>query len=282
MLKLKPMKIGYLGPQGSYTHISALKVFPGNNGNEHEAYKTITDAIEALANGKIDQAILPIENSIAGGVAETLDSLLEAEGIYINHEFILPIHHCLLGKDENISLAKISQIHAHPMSFGQCRKFLRSSCPDADLEVSSSNSAAASYIAGEQTDSSNASIGPELSAEIYNLKVLAKNINDEDSNETRFWVLSKKPSPSTGKDKTTIVFRVHNEPGSLVKILKYFAEAGIDLSRIESRPSKKILGEYCFCLDFNVHKEDDRFVEVMNKVKMYFSFYKWLGSYNLI
>lgn len=278
------MKVAYLGPEGSYTHISAKNIFATKPKVTLVPFKTITDVIEAIAKRKVDNAVIPVENSIEGGVSETLDSLLNVEQVYVTNEYVLPINHCLVAVDES-ALEEITHIYAHPQSFAQCRDFLRKNCSHVEKEIRSSNSAAAKAVSQLNDSPENivaAAIAPDLCAEIYNLKVLKQSINDEKNNVTRFWVLSQEPSEPSGSDKTTLIFKVKDEPGSLVRILKYFAEAEINLSRIESRPSKKNLGEYTFCLDINIHKEDDRFAEVMKKVKLYFSYCKWLGSYSLI
>lgn len=290
------MKIAYLGPKGSYTHITAKNIFASEGEDSFIPYKTITDVVEAISKRKVDQAVLPVENSIEGGVSETIDSLLNVEEVYVTKEYVLPINHCLVA-DDGVALNDVTHVYAHPISFAQCRKFLHDKCDHVEKEVRSSNSAAAVAVAkhygtievlshAEHANGSSenkpAAIAPELCAEIYNLKVLAKGISDVENNVTRFWVLTNEPSAPTGDDKTTIVFQVKDEPGSLVRVLQDFADSGVNLSRIESRPSKRNLGEYSFCIDFNIHKEDDKFAEVMRKVKMHFTHCKWLGSYSLL
>ena len=276
------MKIGYLGPEASYTHIAAKKALGSNN--EFLDCKTISDVIDSLKEGNIDLGILPVENSIEGGVAETVDAIIKVDGIYVINEFVLPIKHNLLGKN-GLAPEDVSKIYAHPMSFGQCREFIRSKCPNAEMEHSSSNSAAAKFISevSQYEESAKwACIAADSAAEIYDLNIISKEINDEPNNETRFWIISQSPAAPSSKDKTSIVFQAKDEPGSLVRVLQDFADSEINLSRIESRPSKKGLGEYLFYVDLNKHKESDEFQEVIKKTKSNFSFYKWLGSYSLI
>ncbi len=270
------MKIGYLGPEGSYSHIAALDVFQGQG--DLIGAKTITDIIEDLQADKYATAIVPVENSIAGSVHETTDAMLRSKDIYINEEYTLDINHCLLAVAP-IELVKITNVHTHTMSFGQCRDYLRKHCPQANLELSSSNSKAAERVS-ELANPTHAAIAPELCSKLYKLVVIAKGINDEENNKTRFWVISKRASPPSGKDKTSIVFQTVDEPGSLERILRIFAEAGINLTRIESRPSRTKLGEYSFCVDFKGHKEEDKVNQALRKAQLHFSFYKWLGSYS--
>jgi len=270
------MKIGYLGPEGSYSHIAALDVFQRQG--DLIGAKTVTDLIEDLQKNIYDIAIVPIENSIAGSVNETTDALLRSNDIYITEEYTLDINHCLLAPAQT-ALNEINSVHAHTMSFGQCRDYLRKHCPNASLELTSSNSQAAEKVS-QLNNPKHAAIAPELCAKLYNLTVIAKGINDEANNKTRFWVISKRASPASGKDKTSIVFQTIDEAGSLERILRIFAEAGINLTRIESRPSRTKLGEYSFCLDFKGHKEDDKVNQTLKKAQLYFSYYKWLGSYS--
>lgn len=281
------MKIGYLGPEGSYTHSAAKNAFGKLLSAEAELLfvdcKTISDVVEKLGESELDYGIVPIENSLEGSVGETIDSLMRSEGIYISKEYVLPIRHNLLC-GENISAGEITKIYAHPMSFGQCRKFLREQCTNAKLENASSNSAAALFVSELPEDPSDklAAIASEASAGLYNLNIVESEINDEKNNETRFWLIGKEAAEPTGNDKTTLIFQAKDEPGSLVKILQEFSDAGINLTRIESRPSKKVLGDYIFHIDFNLHKEDSKFIEVNKKIQLKLSYCKWLGSYSRV
>lgn len=271
------MKIGYLGPEESYTHIAARKAFIANKNAEYLKYLSISEVIEKLEANEIDAGIVPIENSVEGSVNETMDALLNAEGIYITNEYIMPIRHCLLNK----AGSEIEKIYAHPQTFAQCRNYLKEKYPKAQLENASSNSAATEYIAGEDNNRL-AAIAAKSSAEAYGLQLIDKDINDEPNNETRFYILTKSPSAPTGKDKTTLVFVIKDEPGTLINVLKHFAELNINLSKIESRPSKKQLGEYIFYVDLDIHKEDDKYTEALKHVRLNLSYHRWLGSYSLI
>lgn len=276
-------EIAYLGPEGSFSHIAAEKAFHADSEHILIPRPSITGLLEELELGKYNSIIIPVENSLAGGVSETVDKLISAENIFINNEFILPITHCLLAHSE-AELSKIRMIYAHSMSFAQCRNYLRKTLPESVLEPCSSNSMAAKRISEYKNSKTIAAIAPELSAKLYGLNILAKGINDETNNMTRFWILSNKPNEKiTSKNiKTTIIFETKDEPGSLNRILNGFAEKNINLTRIESRPSRKNLGEYLFHVDLDIDNESEDFLESINKLKRYFSFYKCLGSYSKI
>ena len=278
------MKISYLGTEGSYTHIAAKQAF---NGADLVPSSTITNIVHDLAVGLVDSAIVPVENSIAGGVAETIEALQQSEDIYVVHEYILPIDHCLLalpGFDKN-KLAQTQRIRAHHMALGQCMDYIRSNLPNVEILPSSSNSSAAKALKANEAENPNqVVIASELCAEIYGLEVLEKAINDSNINETRFWILSKKLEdfkPEV-KNKTTILFQTKDEPGSLQVVLRLFAVNNVNLSRIESRPAKKNIGEYLFLVDFDLHKEDPRYDTLVRQVRQHFSYYKWLGSYSQV
>jgi prephenate dehydratase len=274
-------KIAYLGPEGSFSHIAAQTVFGKEDSNKLISGASITGLLEELEQGDFDLIIIPVENSLAGGVSETVDRLIKAENIYINYEFILPITHCLLAH-AGTETQKIKIIYAHSMSFAQCRDYLRKNLPDTVLEPCSSNSMAAKRISEYKNSKTIAAIAPELSAELYKLSILAKGINDEVNNRTRFWILSRNPNGEidSKKVKTTIIFETKDEAGSLNRILNGFAEKNINLSRIESRPSRRDLGEYLFHVDLDINQEDKNFIETISKLKRHFSFYKCLGSYS--
>lgn len=280
------MKISFLGPSGSFSHIAAINLasseFNVVTDIEFVSMPTITSLVEAISSSQVDQAVIPVENSLAGSVGETLDALLKYNGAYINKEYLLSIKHCLLSKADQ-DLNKIEKIISHPMSFAQCGDFIRAYCPNAVLEPSASNSKAAIDASKSSEGDLTAAVAPEFCAKLYDLKVLHKAINDSPNNITRFWLLSKTPSEHIeGKDaKTSIIFQIVDEPGSLHKVLKAFSDHGINLSRIESRPSKSLLGSYLFSIDCNAHRDEEKFVTAMRDLSMYFNYYKWLGSYHV-
>lgn len=282
------MKISYLGPEGSYTHITAKNLFANA---ELIPASSITYAIHDLDVGIVDKAVVPIENSIAGGVAETVDTLKKLEEVYVVNETVLPISHCLLGikgKIDPKDLSKITKVTTHQQSAGQCLEFIRKNLPNAQVFQSPSNSHAAKDLkrrhdAGENLENE-VVIASKLCAEIYDLEILAEAINDASINETRFWILSKALTEfnPNARNKTSILFQTKDEPGSLQTVLRLFAVNHVNLSRIESRPARKNIGEYMFLIDFDLHKEDKKYEELMRQARQHFTYYKWLGSYSLI
>jgi prephenate dehydratase len=279
------MKISYLGPEGSYSHIAAVNIF--SDKSEFVPATTITNALHDLSSGLVDKAIVPVENSSSGGVAETIEAFQRIENVYINNEYILPIKHALLVPNSVEDLTSITEIRAHHMALNQCMDFIRNNLPNAEILPSSSNSSAAKRLAQslkENPELKSAVIASEFCHEIYDLKLAKSEINDSSQNETRFWVCSKEPADlnTQAKNKTTVLFQTKDEPGSLQTVLRLFAVNNINLSRIESRPAKKNIGEYLFLIDFDLHRDDARYEELLRQAKQHFSYYKWLGSYSLI
>ena len=279
------MKISYLGPEGSYSHIAAINIF--SDKSEFIPATTITNALHDLSSGLVDRALVPVENSSSGGVAETIEAFQRIENVYINNEYILPIEHALLVPNSVEDLSQITEVRAHHMALNQCMDFIRSNLPNAEILPSSSNSAAAKRLAQnlkENPEAKSAVIASEFCAETYDLRLAQSKINDSSLNETRFWVCSKEPADlnTQAKNKTTVLFQTKDEPGSLQTVLRLFAVNNINLSRIESRPAKKNIGEYLFLIDFDLHRDEARYEELLRQAKQHFSYYKWLGSYSWI
>lgn len=279
------MKISYLGPEGSYSHIAAKNIF--SDKSEYIPATTITNALHDLSSGLVDKAVVPVENSSSGGVAETIEAFQRIDDIYINNEYILPIKHALLVPETNNDLFLIKEVRAHHMALNQCMDFIRNKLPNAEILPSSSNSSAAKRLAQtlkENPEVQAAVIASDLCSEIYGLKLAESGINDSSMNETRFWVCSKEPADlnAQAKNKTTVLFQTKDESGSLQTVLRLFAVNNINLSRIESRPAKTNIGEYLFLIDFDLHRDDDRYEELLRQAKQHFTYYKWLGSYSVI
>ncbi len=270
--------IGYLGPEGSFTHLAVLEYFKKNTNSEICSLQTITQVVESVNSGKIKSGIVPIENSIEGSVGETLDQLMRvSQKVTINAEIIIPIEHCLITRNKN--LGEIKKVMAHTQALNQCQSYIKRFIPHAEIEPMASNSLAVKTVS-ESENGSLSAIGPKVSAEIYKLPVYEVGINDEKENFTRFVLVGTETPSKTGKDKTTIAFGVpYDKPGTLVSVLQAFANEKINLTRIESRPSRKMLGEYIFFIDLQGHKEDDAFKKALSHVASDFSFYRWLGSY---
>ena len=271
--------IGYLGPEGSFTHqaLSTFLVKSNQKKPEIVSFQTISLVIDAVSIGKIQSGIVPVENSIEGSVGETLDSLIRtSQKVTINYEVIIPIEHCLITKNKNLN--EIKKVIAHTQALSQCQSYLKRFLPDASLEPTTSNSLAVKIIS--ESNNGLAAIGPEMAAGIYKVPIFERSINDEKENFTRFVLVGTETMGPTGKDKTTIAFGVpYDKPGTLVGVLNSFAKEKVNLSRIESRPSRKALGEYVFYVDLEAHREDSSLKKALSEVASELSFYRWLGSY---
>ncbi len=270
--------IGYLGPEGSFTHQALSQFLNKTNKKENIcSFQTISQIIDSINSGKVQSGIVPIENSIEGSVGETLDQLIRAsQKVTINYEVIIPIEHCLITRTKNLN--EIKKVIAHTQALSQCQSYLKRFLPDAQLEPTTSNSLAVKVVS--ESNNGLAAIGPKMAAEIYKVPVFEAGINDEKENFTRFVVIGTETIKPTGKDKTTIAFGVpYDKPGTLVGVLNSFASEKVNLSRIESRPSRKALGEYIFYVDLEAHREDAALKRALSEVASEFSFYRWLGSY---
>lgn len=284
----------FLGPAGSYTEIAAenlLKEFFKNRNknidfsndfNESVSHKkepksTILQVIESVDNSCGKTGIVPIENSIEGIVRETVDNLVKTTSrVLITGEIIIPIAHCLISKSNNIS--GITKIISKPEALAQCQYFIANNLKH-DVEKLSATSTSEAVRQLNELPEDYAAIGTSKAAEIYGLKIIAKNINDEKDNLTRFVSLGANIPTQTGNDKTSMAFSVHNKPGMLVDILSVFKSSNINLSYIESRPSKKVFGDYTFFIDFDGHIENPDVQKVIGKITPFVSFYRLLGSY---
>lgn len=270
------MKIGYLGPQGTFAEEAGLGAF-----NFKEAdlvpFASVAEVITAVEEGSISDGIVPIENSIEGSFNVTLDMLAFETNLFIEREVIVPIKQNLLAKP-GVKLADISAVVSQPHAIAQCRQFLATNLPNAVTEAANSTAEAAKTVAEE--DGHRAAIGTALAARLYGLDVLAEDIEDYKHNQTRFVMLGKNKVARTGSDKTTIVIMPHEDrPGILLQILQEFAFRFINLSKIESRPSKRALGEYIFFVDMDGHIEDKVIADAFKCLGCRFTDAKFLGSY---
>ena len=262
-------KISFLGPKGTFTHQAASTL-----GDNLIAYCTIPAVMESVESGETSFGVVPIENSIEGGVGLTLDSLAHKFDLKIYSELIMPISQNLIV-NKGCTMDDIEDVYSHQQAIGQCRQFILDNNIQPHYSVSTAN--AVKSIVG---DSSKAAIGNAKACEIYGLEILKDNIQDNNNNETRFVVISTTEHSPTGKDKTSIIFSIYEDrPGGLYKILGIFEKNNINLTKIESRPSKKGLGKYLFFVDFNGHKDDDLIKNIISEVKDNTYFLKVLGSY---
>ncbi len=261
-------KVAVLGPEGTFTEIAARRFFKDA---KFEYCDTVSEVFDAVDKGT-EFGVVAIENSLEGSVNTTMDCLMEYD-LKIYKEIVLDIVLCLLALPET-KKSEIRTIISHPHALAQCKKFLKENYPDARLQMYESTAAAMKELK-KLNSREFAAIGPKEAADLYDLEILLENIGDAPS-QTRFIVISKNESSG---DKTSIIFALKDEPGSLYHILGDFAQGDINLTKIESRPSKRKLGEYFFFVDFEGSLDDERIKDTLNSVKEKTTFLKILGSY---
>ncbi len=267
----KPLDVAYLGPEGTFTQQAVLKHF----GNSVKAIPqpTINDIFSTVENGGCPFGVVPVENSTEGVITHTLDRFFNSS-LHICGEVEIRVHQNLMGLFEK--KADISEIYSHQQSLAQCRQWLEKNFPNVTLTAVSSNAEAARLAA---LNKNSAAIAGRAAAELYHLNIFDKNIEDESNNTTRFIIIGKQDSSSTGKDKTSLIISIGNQPGALHKILEPFARHGIDMLHIESRPSRQGLWEYVFFIDIEGHGEDEPVAMALEELKQNVSMLKLLGSY---
>lgn len=266
------MKISILGPRGTFSEEAAHKFFKTP---ELLLSEDIEEIFESVLSGKADYGIVPVENSLEGSVGVTLE-LLQKKDVKIYGEIILDIRHSLMALPK-VGLRDIKEIISHPHALAQCKNFIKTM--KASTRSSHSTAEAAREITQQKIKNA-AAIAPKIAAQLYNLKILKEDIQDENRNQTRFLVIAKKDHEKTGRDKTSIILGLRDRPGALYEALKGFALEKINLTKIESRPSRKALGDYVFYIDFEGHREDDRVKKVLEKLREQVAFMKILGSYH--
>ncbi len=266
----EPVKVSYLGPEGSFTHQAANQRFGSQA--EYKAMESIEDVFSEIDKGRCDYGVVPVESSLEGMVTGTLDMFIESSN-KINGEIFLPVSHCLLSRAD---MDSIRVIYSHPQAIAQCRSWIRRNLPNAEIRETSSTSEAARVVVKEETS---AAIASSMAASIYNLGIVEENIQDKGESYTRFLIISKKTAGKTGRDKTSIMFSIKDRVGALYEILKPLAAEGINLTKIESRPSKKGLWDYYFFVDFEGHEDEPRVGKTLGEVKENCVFLKVLGSY---
>lgn len=267
----KPLKVAYFGPAGTYTHLAAMRHF--GSSTDLIALENIKKVFEAVNIGDVDYGVVPIENSSEGVVSYTLDMFVDFD-LKIVAEEMVRISHQLLSISGDKS--KIKTILSHSQPIGQCRLWLEANMPGIAVKEAASTAKAAE-IASQ--DESVAAIASDLAATIYGLAFIARNIEDSKNNFTRFLVISKDCHEKTGKDKTSIMFSVKDKPGALYDILTPFKKARINLTKIESRPSKKKAWDYIFFIDMEGHIDDRKLKKAIEEMKNSCFFLKILGSY---
>ncbi|MEM8834782.1 MAG: prephenate dehydratase [Planctomycetota bacterium] len=274
----RPLRIGYLGPPGSFSHQAAVRQF--GSSVSYEDLHEIRGVFVEVARGHCDYGLAPIENSTGGGVVETLDAFREfGTELEIYAEVHLNVHHALIANGEP---KDVKRIHSKPEAFSQCRRWLSTQYPNAELIAAPSTARAVQLAKAEELlepGRGSAAIASTLAGKLYGVNILFEDIEDDPNNLTRFFVLSKEAAKPSGKDKTSIMFNTADEPGALVKVLQVFEDAGVNLSHIDKRPSGRVNWEYTFFVDALGHRDDDTLQSVIDVMKSVCREVTVLGSY---
>ena len=276
------MRVAFLGPAGTFTE-EALRASAGGE-PEEIPYSTVYETVMAVQERDAERAVVPIENSLEGGVAATLDALAgEAEGVRIAAEVVHPIHHCLVAR-QPLALDAVERVVSHPQATAQCARFLRDRLPRAERATADSTAEAVRRV--RESREPVAALGSRLSAELYGCEILAENVEDHPDNLTRFVWLARaedveEPEPPA---KTSVVFWGFNDesPGALAAVLSEFAERDINLTRIESRPRRVRLGHYMFFADLEGAAGDDRVTQALEALRGRVETLRVLGSYSAV
>jgi len=267
----QPLNIAYLGPEGTFTQAAALKHF--GHSVQTKPMAAIDEVFREVESGAAHYGVVPVENSTEGVINHTLDMFLQSS-LSICGEVDMRIHHHLLSKAKDTS--KLKKIYSHQQSLAQCREWLDAHLSGVERISVSSNAEAASRASDEK---STAAIAGEVAADIYGLKILEKNVEDNPNNTTRFLIISQKTASPSGDDKTSLLLSTTNKSGSLHELLRPFADNDVSMSRIESRPSRLANWEYVFFIDINGHVNDEKVSRCLESVKSEASMFKVLGSY---
>lgn len=274
------MKLGYLGPKGTFSEQAALMYAEKcTDGCEFKMFFNITDVIAAVNEGMIDRGIVPLENSIEGTVTSTVDTLIFDTELFIQNDLILKISQNLMARP-GTKIEDIKKVVSHPQGLAQCRKYIRNIGVKETSDVSST--AEAAHIVSESSEHI-AAIAPKRSAEVYGLEIIGEDIQDDDTNATRFVVISKEMTELKAGIKTSIAFTLDddNSPGRLYKVLDILNIYEINMIKIESRPAKHKLGTYVFYIDL-VAENDEDLKDAVKMIKKKVAFFKFLGSYSTI
>jgi prephenate dehydratase len=272
-------RVGFLGPEGTFTE-QALLSQPDLAAGELVPLPSIPDVLLAVERGDVDLGFVGIENSIEGAVTATVDTLAFRTQLLVQREVVLGVQMNLLAPS-GVGLGDVRRILSIPVATAQCRTFLQDEVPGVQLVAVGSTAEGARLVAGDENDGHSAAIAPAVAAKLYGLEVLATDIEDHAENKTRFVVVSRTGIPApTGHDKTSIVvFQRTDRPGSLLAILQEFAARSINLTKLESRPTKKALGDYCFLIDLEGHIGDEVVADCLRDLKSKVADVKYLGSF---
>lgn len=269
-----PKRLAFLGPAGTHTEQACVNYDPDA---ARLPYTPISEVVAAVENGEAEECVVPIENSLQGSVTDTLDILVHYSSLSIRRELVLPIRHFLVG-ERGADIESIDFVYSHPQALAQCREFLGARLPNAEVVASLSTAAAVEDMLRRGTGA--AAIATQRAAELHGCVVIAEGIEDDENNMTRFVVLAPTDHPQTGADKTSACFSFDEDaPGILHGVLAEFANRGINLAKIESRPTRQSLGRYIFLVDFEGHRQDDAIREVLAIIEEQVSMLKIFGSY---
>lgn len=266
-----PLRVAYLGPHGTFSEAAMFQRF--GQASAGLPADSIDGVFTAVENGAANYGLVPVENSTEGAVGRTLDLLLNSN-LKICGEVLLQVHQCLLSKENDLSL--IRKVYSHPQSFGQCQGWLNAHLPHVERVTASSNADAARLAAEE---SFAAAVAGVQAAEHFKLQVLAKNIEDDARNTTRFLVIGKQDVAPSGKDKTSLAMSAANRPGAVHDLLVPLAQNGVSMTKLESRPARAGLWEYVFYVDIEGHQSDAKVAAALAQLKQIAAFVKVLGSY---
>jgi chorismate mutase/prephenate dehydratase len=267
----QPLQIAYLGPEATFTHMACKRQF--GLSARLTPVGSIGAVFEEVDRGLAALGVVPIENSTEGVVNHTLDTFLTSD-LRICAEIVLEVSHCLLARSEDTSV--IEKVYSHPQAVGQCRNWLQQNLPRATIVEVASTSLAAQLAQG---DARSAAIASEMAASLYGLTIVRRKLEDVAENVTRFLVVGKSGRKPTGHDKTSIMFSIKDQPGVLFRVLAAFADEGVNLTRIESRPSRRRPWDYIFFVDLDGHAESAEVARALAKLGESCDFVKVLGSY---
>jgi len=268
----RPLRVAFLGPEGTFSHQAVKSQF----GLSVQAMPqgSIPSVFQAVERGQADYGVAPVENATEGAIDSTLDSFLESS-LRIVAEILLPVDLALLVHPD-MEISQIKRVYSHPQPLGQCQRWLASHLPQAATVVASSTTEAARMA---KQDAEGAAVASELAAKLFDLKVAAEGIQDLGGNATRFWVLGKAPAAPTGRDLTSLIVTVKDSPGILLHLLEPLAQRGLNLSRIQSRPTRRKAWEYAFFLDVEGHEQNESMIAALRDLGAVASSVKLLGSY---
>src|SRR4051812_42500725 len=266
----KPLRIGFLGPVGSFSHSASMLKFGGSI--DYVPLSDISGVFEEVVRGHIDYGLVPVENSLHGGIIDTLDAFLSSSA-KICAEALISVHHNLLSTGP---WEQVKTIYSKPEVFAQCRRWLSTTAKDRDVQPAASTSRAAEMAAKQPGV---AAIGSKLAAEVYGLRRLFENIEDNPDTVTRFFVIGREGARRTGDDKTAIMFTTAHKPGALADVLDVFKEAGINLTDLDKRPSKKVNWEYYFFIDAQGHQDEPAMQRAIEEARAHCLQLTVLGSY---